>query len=127
MTSIYSIFNKHLGEFIDDILILFPNNPDIMMAKKGIEFIKNGNPKLILQYWVTHISAKYAQQIEDQDISFFINNDYTSDVKTASDSNSIIQAIDKLRQPIRDMNVSDQQKCMQYISNLTKLSNMASG
>lgn len=124
-TSIYSIFNKHLGEFVDDVLILFPDNTDILAAKSGLEFARKANPKMLLQCWVTHFSSKYMDEITKGNISFFINKDYSDDVQNVSDSDTIMKAIEKLRSPIQNMNSEDQQKCMQYIQNLTRLSMMA--
>ena len=42
----------------------------------------------------------------------------------AGSSNAILDKIDCLRQPVRDMGEEDQQKVMKYIQNLAKLCKM---
>ena len=55
------------------------------------------------------------------DISFFLEKDYNSDLVEMDNNNGVLEAIDKLRQPIQSMSHDDQQKSMKYIQNLTKL------
>jgi hypothetical protein len=126
MTSQYTIlskFNEHFVEFITDIQEVFPEDVDILSAKNSLLAIKKLNPKMIIKIWKTHIVDKYIDQIEKGDISFFINKDYSSDLsKTYFSSNKIMEGIDRLRAPIREMTVENQGKTMKYIQNLTKLS-----
>ena len=122
-STILSKFNEHFVEFITDIQEVFPEDVDILSAKNSLLMIKRANPKLIIKIWKTHIVDKYASKIEKGDISFFINKDYSEDLsKTYFSSNKIMEGIDRLRAPIREMNLENQGKTMKYIQNLTKLS-----
>ena len=122
-STILSKFNEHFVEFITDIQEVFPEDVDILSAKNSLLAIKKINPKMIIKIWKTHIVDKYVEQIEKGDISFFINKDYSSDLsKTYFSSNKIMEGIDRLRAPIREMSVENQGKTMKYIQNLTKLS-----
>ena len=124
MSNILTAFNDHFSEFLNDIQRVFPNDPDILSAKNALTMIRKANPKMIVKIWKSFIADKYRTQIELNDISFFIDKDYSSDVSTASGSDKIMESIDRLREPIRNMAPDNQAKVMKYIQNLTKLADM---
>jgi hypothetical protein len=124
MSNILTAFNDHFSEFLNDIQSVFPNDPDILSAKNALTMIRKANPKMIVKIWKSFIADKYRTQIELNDISFFIDKDYSSDVSTASGSDKIMESIDRLREPIRNMAPDNQAKVMKYIQNLTKLADM---
>jgi hypothetical protein len=122
--SILTAFNDHFLEFVNDVLVLFPNNLDILTAKKSFIFARKANPKLIIRIWKKYIVEKYKTEIESGNIDFFINRDYSSDIKNTSYSDTISESIDRLRNPIKNMDPEDQTKAMKYIQNLTKISEL---
>lgn len=122
--NITTIFNKHFFEFVDDIQNVFPENIDILTTKNKLITIKNMNPKIIIKIWKSAISDKYGKQIEAGDLEFFLNKDYSKDISSVENSGKIIEAIDRLRQPIKTMSEENKLKSIKYIQNLTKLSNM---
>lgn len=122
MSKILPIFNKHFLEFLDDISSVFPDNVDIITAKNGILAIKKINPTIIVKIWQKHIVEPYLTQIQGGNIDFFIHKDYTTDLATTDNSDKILESINRLRDPIRQMSLEDQKKSMKYIQNLTKLS-----
>jgi len=119
--TILSAFNDHFDEFMNDVVILFPDNLDIRSSKSSIQLLRKVNPRMLIGIWNTYISSKYAAQIEAGDIRFFIDNDYTEDVGNMSNSSQIISAIDKLRDPVKQMDSENRDKTMKYIQNLKKL------
>ena len=132
-SAILTAFNDHFIEFVDDIISLFPDNNDILTAKKSFGLIRKANPRLIIKIWKNYVVNKYANEIESGDIHFFINKDYGDDLqnhanivtKNSTDStDKILEAINRLREPIKLMSVEDQAKTMKYIQNLTKLSGL---
>jgi len=122
--NILSAFNEHFMEFVNDIQNVFPEDHDILVAKNSLLAIKKANPKLIVKIWNAYIVNKYKSQIENGDIGFFINKDYSQDVTNAEHSDKIMEAINRLRNPIKNMTLENQQKTMKYIQNLTKLAVM---
>lgn len=124
MTTILSAFNNHFLEFVQDILTIFPDNHDLKKAKAGLEMLKKANPRIIIQFWKTYIVEHYDNQIENGDISFFLDKDYTKDIQNNGADNKILTSIEKIRAPIKDMGEENQAKCMEYIQNLTKISKM---
>lgn len=124
MSNILAAFNDHFLEFLNDVQSVFPNDPDILAAKNALTMIRKANPKMIVKIWKTFIADKYKLQIESNDISFFLTKDYSSDVSNASGSDKIMESIDRLREPVRNMGAENQAKVMKYIQNLTKLSEL---
>lgn len=120
--NLVSVFNEHLVEFFDDVQSLYPDNVDILTGKNSILAFKKINPALIIKIWATYIGEVYATQIENNDISFFISKDYSTDLVYATNADKIMEIINRLREPIGNMNTTDQMKTMKYIKNLSKLS-----
>ena len=63
----------------------------------------------------------YSSEIENGNIDFFINKDYKKDIGNMADSEYILKKIDLLREPVKNMQKSDQEKVIKYIQNLSKL------
>lgn len=122
--NILTAFNDHFTEFVSDIQNVFPEDPDILTAKNALLTIRKANPKMIVKIWNTFIVGKYKSEIEAGNIEFFINKDYSGDVSIAQNSDKIMESINRLREPIKQMTPEEQAKTMKYIQNLTKLSSM---
>jgi len=119
--NILTAFNDHFVEFISDVQSVFPENADVLTAKNSLMMVRKANPKMIVKIWKSNIVDKYRNQIENGDISFFIEKDYSNDLSKAEYSDKIMEGIDRLREPIKNMSPDNQQKTMKYIQNLTKL------
>ena len=124
MSNILPAFNNHFVEFITDIQEVFPENHDIAVAKNTVLAIRKANPRMIIKLWTTFVVGKYKDEIDRGDISFFVDKDYSNDLVDADNSKKIMDAIDRLRDPVKRMNADDQKKAMKYIQNLTKLSTL---
>ena len=124
MNNILTAFNEHFIEFVSDIQSVFPNDPDILATKNALSAIRKANPKMIVKIWNSFVVGKYKSEIEAGNIGFFINKDYANDVSAAANSDKIMESINRLREPIRQMTLESQAKTMKYIQNLTKLAAM---
>ena len=122
MTNITKIFNDHFTDFINDIYNVFPNNVKLLAAKNALFAIRRANPKMILKMWISYIAEPYKTQIESSDISFFLQKDYSNDFVDYMQSDDIIDYINMLRDPIKNMTPDNQAKAMKYIQNLSKIS-----
>jgi tRNA A37 threonylcarbamoyladenosine dehydratase len=123
-SNILKAFNDHFVDFLNDIQSVFPNDSDIQASKTTLLAIKKINPRLIIKIWNEHIVKKYKNQILNGDLSFFIDKDYSDDLNDMDDASNIANKINKLREPIKNMGKENQDKCMKYIQNLTKLSEL---
>lgn len=123
-TNLLTIFNDHFVEFISDIQSVFPEDPDILAAKNSLIAIRKANPKLIVKIWIKFVVTPYQEQILAGDVNFFIDKDYSSDLTKTGNSDQIMQSIDRLREPVKNMNPENQKKTMKYIQNLSKIALM---
>ena len=119
--NLLSVFNKHFGEFLDDVQSVFPDNTDILTGKNALLAIRKANPKLLVKIWVLYVVTPYKQQIESGDINFFLTKDYSTDLARNDNADKIMESIDRLRNPIKEMSPENQAKTMKYIQNLSKL------
>ena len=120
--SLVTVFNNHFNEFLEDIQTVFPEDVDIRTAKNSLIAIRKANPKLLIKIWNTHVAAPYMSAIEEGNIDFFISKDYSQDISKVDNSDTIMQSIDRIREPIKAMSKENQDKTMKYIQNLSKLS-----
>lgn len=125
--NLLTIFNDHFVEFVTDVHNVFPDDPDILTAKNSLIAIRKANPKLIVKIWIKYVLTPYRDRIEAGDINFFIEKDYANDLTKSGNSDQIMMSIDRLRNPVKQMNPSNQQKTMKYIQNLCKLADMVPG
>jgi hypothetical protein len=124
MANILTTFNDHFVEFVNDVHTVFPEDVDILSAKNSLLAIRKANPKMIVKIWKTFIVDKYAAEILSGNIEFFINKDYSNDLSKSQNPDKIMESIDRLRNPVKNMTPENQAKTMKYIQNLTKLAAM---
>jgi len=122
MSSILTAFNNHLIDFISDIITIFPEKKGLRVTKTAIETWRRLNPRSIIQTWKEGITDKYYKEIMSGNAEFFLNKDYVQDISGCENSRVILSAIDKLREPLRDMGTENKKKAIKYVQNLTKLS-----
>jgi len=117
-------FNTQFFEFIEDIQVVFSEDNSIKKAKSALVMIKKVNPALIIKIWYTYVFTQYENEIESNNINFFIEKDYKKDFIYVNQSDDIICNIDKLREPVRNMSKENQEKSLMYIKNLCILSKL---
>ena len=115
-------FLNQFTDFVEDVQSVFPDNADIDSAKTALFLIKKTNPRILMNAWVTCIVEPYNDKIEKGDIGFFLEKDYTQDLEYMG--NAVMQKVDTLRGPVREMGADNQAKSMKYIQNLTKLAKL---
>ena len=125
MSSVVSVFNNHFMELLEDILVVFPDNMDILAVKNTTSIIRKSNPKMLVDLWHINVTLKYKDEIKNDNIDFFIEMDYSDEIsknKNIKNANHIMNCIETLRGPIRHMGDDNKLKMMRYIQNLSKLS-----
>jgi hypothetical protein len=126
-SNILTAFNDHFVEFISDIQSVFPDDKDVLTAKNSLLTVRKANPKMIIKIWNSFIVGKYKTEIESGDLRFFMEKDYSQDLSNSQNNDRIMEAIDRLRTPVKSMSQENQDKTMKYIQNLTKLSAIYEG
>ena len=123
---ILKTFTTQMVEFCDDLIKVFPRDIDLKTGRRMLLNVKKINPKLIIISW-RDISLPYKNQIDDVDIDFFLNKDYTEDLKKQGkdpNDNENIAFLNSIKEKVIQMNDSNKKKSFKYIQNLTKLTNM---
>ena len=122
-TTILKAFNTQFEEFLEDIETLFPESKDIRTTKTALGMMRKANPKMIVSVWYRYICVKYEEEIEKENLEYFLSKDYATDLKMDPGSaNKALEAIDKLRGPLRELDTDNTKKCVQYLKNLNQLS-----
>lgn len=114
-------FNEHFIQFVMDIHKVFPGDDDILYSLNALKEIRKMNPKLIMMIFNDYVAKNYKDEIMAGNIDFFLNKDYSDDIKYMKNANSIVEKINKLRVPISKMNDDNKDKTLKYLQNLIKL------
>ena len=124
-TQVIEAFNTHFMEFVKDIEFVVPNDNDIISSRKTLNKTLVLMPKMLVRMFQESFVKFYRTQIESGDLDFFINNDYkkTHGYKD-NDDPWILEKIDCLREPVRNMTDKDKENVIKYLQNLTKLSDL---
>lgn len=117
-------FNNQFVEFIDDIERVIPNNSDIITAKNALLRLKKANPKLILTMWHKYVAERYTSQIEQGDYNFFINKDYKEEWEGNTSEGPILEAIERIRNVVKQCGEESKKTALEYVSNLCGLSKL---
>tara|TARA_Y100000389_G_scaffold49075_1_gene44700 strand:+ start:471 stop:863 length:393 start_codon:yes stop_codon:yes gene_type:complete len=120
-SDILGAFNNHICDFFNDVSIIFPDNNDIKLALTSLSTVRKMNPRLVISIWKEYIVDKYRSAIEAGNMDFFLDKNYTADVKDLGQAASILQKIDTLREPVREMGEDNLNKTREYMKNLTKI------
>lgn len=122
-TTILKAFNNQFEEFLEDVEMLFPNNRDIKTSKTGLLMLRKANPKKLVSVWYRYVCVKYEVEIENENLDYFLTKDYSSDLKMDEGaSDKVMEGIDKIREPLRQLDPDNRKKTIQYLKNLNQLS-----
>lgn len=120
--NIVKIFNEIFFNFVNLISNTFPNDLEITIAKNKMLAIKKINPKMLIKVWKKHITEKYRESIEEGNIDYFIEKNYSEDLISLNNSERIVKSINRLREPIKKMDKNKQNLAMTFIQDLSKIS-----
>lgn len=123
-TSILRAFNNYFFEFIDDIILVFPDHVDVRNSKTSFEIFRKANPTCLLKAWNSFVYEPYKEVIAQGNIDFFFEKDYREDLRQMANANQIMGVIDTIRDPLRSLNAENKAVAVKYIQNLSKLSQM---
>lgn len=120
---ILKTFNDHFKELLDDILRVFPNDNDLIACRAALINMRKMNPKIIITAFTDTVVGPYREEIEKNDLTFFIEKDYNNDIIFSQEKlgNQVLQKIDMIRNPVRKMGKQDKENVIKYLNNLSKL------
>lgn len=123
--SFLTAFNNQIDNFLDDLMLVCPEEKEFGMLKNGIAVVRKTNPRLILNQFNEMITP-YKEQILLRNEDFFMIKDFQEDFTTVS-SDYISKVTNKLKKLWKsDITETDKQKIWEYFSSLITLSEFAS-
>lgn len=122
MSNLVKVFNNHLVEFLDDVITIFPENTDIQTGRTFIVGIKKVNPKKIIDIWKRYVNDIYESEINEGNMDFFLNKDYTQDLRYTT--KNVIGIINTIKVQLRDTSKENKEKALKYVQNLCKICNL---
>ena len=123
--SFLSAFNNQIDNFLDDLMIVCPNEKEFSMLKNGIGLVRKTNPRLILNQFVEMIFP-YKDQILLRNESFFMMKDYQDDFTNVS-SDYISKVTNNLKRIWQgDITDDEREKIWEYFNSLITLAELAS-
>lgn len=117
--SILSAFNNIIINFIDDCILVFPEEDDFKVFKRGLNVLIKFNPKKILNIFKQYL-VLYRQKIEEKNEDFFLENDY--DIVKKYNDKEIFDIIDKIKKHWRTLDNTNKTKIWDYLILLINIS-----
>lgn len=120
-TTVLKAFCTHFFEFLEDLMSIFPENRDIRDANTAFGLVRAGNSSILPKTWYSYVYVPYNSQIENGDLEYFLNKDYSEDLVNLANADDVSRSIDKIRAPIRELSDDSKEKALKYLQNLNKL------
>lgn len=119
---IAGIFNGKIREFLNDLIIVYPNDDDLKKFKASINVILVVSDTQLLSLYKDMVYDKYKNNILNKDEDFFLKHDY-HDVKEKSIHSQEFtdQLIEKIKSHWSTMTVENKRVVWTYFILLTKL------
>ena len=120
---IIGLFNTKLKEFVDDLLLLYPEDGNLHAAKKAILLLKTIDGRKTLQLFKVHIYDRYSKQLYDRDETFFMTKDYDEETRLLENvaENITQQLVDNIKQYWTQMSDKNKDTVWKYWMILLKL------
>jgi len=114
-------FASKFDEFCKYLLKIVPNNPDVMAFNTGIMLIRRSNPLLLLQSWCANVFGKYADQISEGNLTYFLEKDYKDDLQEVQHTEQVLEGIDRIRKPIASLAGEELDEVVKFLQNLNTI------
>ena len=117
-------FNDYFFEFLDDMLKVLPENKSVLTAIRSFRMLTDVNKGILIKSWYKFVYIKYKTVIDEGNVEFFFEKDYSTDVVKLSNPDKVLEIIDSIREPVKEACSTPVNKAhvTTYIQNLSKLS-----
>lgn len=111
-------FFSQFNAFLEELIVVFPDDPDYVLYKIGLNTMRKVNPTLVVTEVHKHI-LPYESQLRKQEDAFFLAHDFSDYV--GGDS-SMEQVVHKIKHSWTTLSESNKQCIWKYITLLLDLS-----
>ena len=117
--SVLTAFNNIVIDFIEDCILVFPQDKHFRGYKQALLLLKKVNPRMISSSFKEYI-LPYQKYIEEKNEHFFLNSNYEEFEQTEDVKSVINQIKGYWRDP--NLSQSNKDKIWEYVIVLYKLS-----
>ena len=118
--SFLTAFNNLILKFIDELILLFPEDSDFAHYKLKILFLKKANAKKLCELFKIYI-YNYKDEINNKNEAFFLESDYS---ETVTKNDNIYKILDKLKLYWKELTDNNKNKIWEYLITLIKISDI---
>ena len=119
-TLIATSFNKQLGDFISDLMAVYPQDETFKLAKKTLAIIELADERKPIQVFSAYVPL-YREKVRTRDESFLLNDSH-DDIQTAAAEYGVNKIIDRLKNYWREMATENKDAVWKYLQVLIALS-----
>tara|TARA_B110000914_G_C15493638_1_gene462027 strand:+ start:808 stop:1173 length:366 start_codon:yes stop_codon:yes gene_type:complete len=117
--SVLSAFNNIILNFLDDCILIFNDDKDFKVYKRGLGVVVKYNPKQVHTVFKEYLE-QYRPYIESRDDKFFLQNNF-DEVKKYNNE-EIFTVISKIKTYWTTLDDHNKNKVWDYFNILTQLS-----
>jgi len=117
--SVLSAFNNIILNFLDDCILIFNDDKDFKVYKRGLGVVVKYNPKQVHTVFKEYLE-QYRPYIESRDDKFFLKNNF-DEVKKYNNE-EIFTVISKIKTYWTTLDDHNKNKVWDYFNILTQLS-----
>ena len=117
--SVLSAFNNIILNFLDDCILIFKDDNDFKIYKRGLEVVIKYNPRKIYTFFKEYLEI-YRPYIEQKNEAFFLQNNF-EEVKKYNNE-EIFTVIHKIKTCWIKLDDINKEKVWDYFKILAKLS-----
>lgn len=86
-------FYNQFGDFLNQLIAVFPGDSDFLAYKTGLMLLQRTNPMLVVEQVHLHVTP-FEDTIRKRDESFFLNHGFNEQLE---DNDTLEQVIQKLK------------------------------
>ena len=113
---------EQLRLFTDELISMYPNDPDFPLFASSVKLLKMTNPSLVVKN-IYNNTNQFSEKIMNKDERFFLEYSFAEYEKEVED----INVFSKLKKYIESMSEASKESVWNYIQNIYKLANAING
>lgn len=115
-------FNDTFKEFIADLSVVFPNDPEFNLYKAAIDTAICLDENIAHDIFYKNVVELYGEKLLSKDEDFFLNHDYEAIVSVRSDPSKTNDIINKIKSYWKQLNEENRNTIWKYFRVLILLS-----
>jgi hypothetical protein len=113
---------EQLRLFTDELIKMYPNDPDFPLFASSVKLLKMTNPSLVVKN-IYNNTNQFSEKIMNKDERFFLEYSFSEYENEVED----INVFSKLKKYIESMSPASKESVWKYIQNIYKLANAING